>query len=681
LAEVTVTEQRLQALGNLTPATALHFRGDSLSLSQQSSLARGLAELPGLSMRNTGIGVAKPVVRGHSGTRVAVVHNGILQEDQQWSMDHGLSMDAGLAEQVTVLRGASSLLYGSGAFGGTVFTERQPPHTEGAPLFRSESFYHSVNALWGQRLAYAQGGDRQGISASLHHQRYGDFHIPAASFNYNGFVLPVEDQRLDNTAGRVWSGAVACRRRWSATQLSFEASRYFQESGFFPGAVGRPGFFNLGADAHARDIDIPHQNQTHDRLQAHLSHLHDDGRVSHLRLGYQRNRREEYSDPEAHGQPREAVGTLANGLELHTWSLHALRKRALASGLELRYGLQGQWRRNTQEGFEFFIPGFSSVRLASFGVAQWQMNDKHRFEGGLRLGYAAYRLRADSVANFRGGELEGYQRRSQAARPNFLAPALQLGWRWHPAENWRVYARLARGYRFPNIAEVAANGVDHGTFAHVVGDPGLETEVSWQLEAATRWRSGPWKIQLTPYANYFPRYLFLDPTPVLSSLPGGGQQLRYRQNQVLQGGGELSLRYRPPWWSVQASGAATWLQNLDTELPIPFVPPPDWQTTVALHPPEQAPMEGWRLAVTHRLVAGQSRVSRAEFGRETPSYQRWDLSLRYRLQWANGLLLRASAEVENLLNTEYQKHLSRYRLVNLPEPGRNVRLGLRLAWR
>lgn len=50
--------------------------------------------------------------------RIAVLENGIKQEGQQWGADHGLELDAFNIETVNVLKGPSSLLYGSDAMGG-----------------------------------------------------------------------------------------------------------------------------------------------------------------------------------------------------------------------------------------------------------------------------------------------------------------------------------------------------------------------------------------------------------------------------------------------------------------------------------------------------------------------------------------------------------------------------------
>ena len=67
-----------------------------------------------------GSGFSKPMIRGMGFNRIAVLENGIKQEGQQWGADHGLELDAFNIEAVNVLKGPSSLLYGSDAMGGVI---------------------------------------------------------------------------------------------------------------------------------------------------------------------------------------------------------------------------------------------------------------------------------------------------------------------------------------------------------------------------------------------------------------------------------------------------------------------------------------------------------------------------------------------------------------------------------
>ena len=57
------------------------------------TLMSSLQQLPGINAINTGVSIAKPVIRGLSFNRVIVNDRGIKQEGQQWGADHGLEID------------------------------------------------------------------------------------------------------------------------------------------------------------------------------------------------------------------------------------------------------------------------------------------------------------------------------------------------------------------------------------------------------------------------------------------------------------------------------------------------------------------------------------------------------------------------------------------------------------
>ncbi|MDR2556464.1 MAG: TonB-dependent receptor plug domain-containing protein, partial [Bacteroidales bacterium] len=85
------------------------------------SLSDKLTNVAGLDNYSTGIGIGKPVIRGLSGNRIAVFSQGVRIENQQWGDEHGLGLDDNGYEQVEIIKGPASLLYGSDALGGVLF--------------------------------------------------------------------------------------------------------------------------------------------------------------------------------------------------------------------------------------------------------------------------------------------------------------------------------------------------------------------------------------------------------------------------------------------------------------------------------------------------------------------------------------------------------------------------------
>jgi iron complex outermembrane receptor protein len=95
-----------------------------------------LKKIPGVSTITIGSGQSKPVIRGLGFNRVSVVQNGIKHEAQQWGNDHGLEIDQYAVEDLQIIKGPASLLYGSDAIGGIV--DIRPPKIPAAQSFDAE---------------------------------------------------------------------------------------------------------------------------------------------------------------------------------------------------------------------------------------------------------------------------------------------------------------------------------------------------------------------------------------------------------------------------------------------------------------------------------------------------------------------------------------------------------------
>jgi iron complex outermembrane receptor protein len=78
-----------------------------------------------------------------------------------------------------------------------------------------------------------------------------------------------------------------------------------------------------------------------------------------------------------------------------------------------------------------------------------------------------------------------------------------------------------------------------------------------------------------------------------------------------------------------------------------------------------------------RLTAAQNRIVPPE--EKTPGYQLFNFSVNTQFKWnANAADARLRLKVNNVLNTPFFDHTSFYRLIDVPEPGRNIALSLNL---
>ena len=117
--EVVVTAHPLSDKGLSEPAIVLD--GAQLDREAAASIGDTVSRQAGIHSASFGTAVGRPVVHGMGGPRVRVMEDRIDAMDVSVSSaDHAVTIEPFLAERVEVVKGPSTLLYGSGAIGGVV---------------------------------------------------------------------------------------------------------------------------------------------------------------------------------------------------------------------------------------------------------------------------------------------------------------------------------------------------------------------------------------------------------------------------------------------------------------------------------------------------------------------------------------------------------------------------------
>lgn len=658
---------------------------DYLENNGGTSLMQSLERLPGISYINMGVGVSKPVIRGLSFNRVVVADQGIKQEGQQWGSDHGLEIDQYDMDQIEILKGPASLAYGSDALGGVVQIRHRLQFPEGRDEAEASYIYRSNNETHGITTGF-QGRHRD-ISYQFRYTGlfYGDYRVPTDEFNYNGFILPIENNRLKNTAGKENHAAFrfAVHRPWGFSTMSF--THFNQRVGIFSGAVGVPRSYFLGHDGDFRDIDVPFQKTLHTKAISN-SNIKVGKNWIELDIGYQYNWRQEYSRPDAHGQPVDPTDTLALDLKLQTISSNLRYQVRHNSRWKSIYGFQWSYKTNKHGGFEFLIPDYQQATAGAFVIEQFKVNEKFNLTAGFRLDYGWINIEETPFAFYYRGEFIDTILRSEANERNFFNYALSVGFAYNPKEHVSLKFNFGKSYRIPNAAELASNGVHHGTFRFERGNPDLKSEEGYQTDLGLLVHHDKVNIQVGGYFNWFQNYIYLSPTGRFPRVevngqiypyPETGQLNEYQQASVIHWGGEAAIQYRPIKPVIlELSGEYTWFQNTETTLPLPFTPPGSIKTGIEYEfPIKSNAFKGWFIGMNWSWYAAQNRVDRNEA--PTPGYNLLGMSLGGEVgKGSNALKL--TFVINNLTNREYLSHLSRYRILNIPEPGINA--SVKLSW-
>lgn len=684
LSEIVVTEN-FQYLRNKNTTLHLDVVGkEFLKEHFSGNLMQTLEQLPGVHSMDIGSGFSKPVIRGMGFNRVSVTENGIKQEGQQWGADHGLEIDAFNVEQVNIRKGPASLLYGSDAMGGVVEITQAAPPFDDQVFGEVDLLGKSVNGLFGGSLMLGVKKDRWYTKLRYSEQHFGDYRIPTDTISYLTQKIPVYNRRLKNTAGFERDASLFTQYRKGRYMGNYAVSNAYQKVGFFPGAHGIPDPSRVQDDGSSRNIELPYSFVNHLKATTHQEYAWEK-LLLQWDLGYQNNHREEWSQFHTHygTQPvpdKDPDKELA--FTLNTFSSGGKVRFTGSQVWDHSAGWDLQYQRNTISGYSFLLPEYTRFTTGLSWLTTYKPTDVFSVSGGLR-----YDIGKTDISPFTDAYLatylqeQGYSQeviemnkvRSHAVDRSFGDYSGSLGIVWSPAKEHLLKVNVGHSFRLPGANELASNGVHHGTFRHEQGDPDLNSERGWQLDMAYSFFGKFFSVTISPFASWFSNYIYLKPTGEWSVLPHAGQIYRYTGAEALFAGGEISAKVDLPLhFTYELGGEYVYTYNCDEHIPLSFSPPGSLRNTLSWE------KKRLRFYAEHQYIADQNRVARNED--PTPGAQLLHLGAGFRIP-VGSTDVEVTLSARNLLNTKYYNHLSFYRKVEIPEPGRNFQILIKIPFK
>ena len=120
--EIIITETNIEK-----PYQTDKIKAKDLQRYGSMNISEAVTKIPGVWRLSTGTGVSKPVIRGLYGDRIGIMINGIRFDNQQWQDEHGLVMSSDGIDNIEVIKGPRSLMFGPEAIGGVVsITDEHP---------------------------------------------------------------------------------------------------------------------------------------------------------------------------------------------------------------------------------------------------------------------------------------------------------------------------------------------------------------------------------------------------------------------------------------------------------------------------------------------------------------------------------------------------------------------------
>ncbi len=613
-------------------AVSSHSLAD-LEHSSPLTISEALSLIPGVNELTTGAGVGKPVLRGLTSNRVVTYTQGIRLENQQWGDEHGLGLgDVGI-ERVEVIKGPASLLYGSDAIGGVIyFLDDRFADLETAEGFIN-SRYNSGTAGW-----HADGGVKVSGS-SWRINLFGSFD------DHADYRLP-KDERLLN--GRF-------KKQLVKTSIGYQDRDWYStlNYSYVKNQLGLAEDFETSNQV-SREKLLPYQTTGTHLLSWQNKHYFGNSKIRWT-VGLISDTRKEFE---------ESIEEAGLHLQLNTFSYDLRWETDDLIGGQLIAGLQGMLQENTNKGEEVLIPDAS---ISDFGLYSTyaKLFGKSTLQAGLR--FDRRKLDTDRTT------IEGGTDVLEALDRSFTNLTASAGLRTAFSEDWLFRLNLSSGFRAPNSFELMINGEHPGTNRYEIGRRDLTKEQSWQLDAGLEYQGEHFEFAFNPFYNRISDFITITPIDsTIDNLP----VYRYNQEDAIFRGGELGLHWHPHPIDVLhvETGLSLLFASFDDGGHPALMPSHDLSTSVSYEFISKEPVE-FTFFIRHKLAFTQSRV--APFEESTPSYQVWGAGIFGAFE-VGSQEIDIEAGVKNLFDTEYIDHLSRYKILGIPAPGRSLYLGVKV---
>lgn len=594
--EVVVTALTGNSLIERTPSPISFVSKRELLQQSSGNIIDAIAQQPGVAQISTGSGISKPVIRGLGYNRVVVVNDGVRQEGQQWGDEHGVEIDGQAVNSVEILKGPASLMYGSDALAGVINFQPAPILPEGKINSGLYSEYQTNNGLWNWSVNTA--GNKGGF---IWNWRYSDKRAHAYKNKYDGYVYN------SGFKERALTGLLGVSKSWGYSHLTLS---YYQikpgiitgERDHETGKLTKPVVIDgkqqqaiaTDSDGKSYDTGIPYQQVDHYKAVLNNNIILGKGSLRTI-LGYQQNRRKEYEDVL---NPKDE----ALYFQLHTINYDIRYSMPEIDGYKIIGGFNGMYQSSFNKGHEILLPEYNLFDIGVFATASKNFG-KLDISGGIRFDHRHQRIKeftphhhhehSDEHEHEDGETLEDgheHEHEEETFPPfsrNYNGLSASIGLTYQINNDWYTKLNFSRGFRTPNISELASQGSHEGSIRYEIGNRDLKAENSWQADWGIGYSSPVVSVELSLFANRINNYIFSQ-----KLLDEDGNDLitdEYRTYQFVSGdarimGGEISMDIHPierlHFQNSFSYVSSKQLNQPDSTKYLPFTPAPKWVSDI-----------------------------------------------------------------------------------------------------
>jgi iron complex outermembrane receptor protein len=573
----------------------------------------------------------------------------------QWGDEHGLEIHTSGISSIELIKGPMSVLYGSDAIGGVIYISPEKYLKENGLKVDIESLYNT---------------NYSGITSSL-----------GLNTTINKFSLLARASIIDNGDYENADGVVE-NTKFDMADLKFGIgfnSKGFESDlrlNFNSSTIGIPHEEHGDHDDHDDDDhdDDDHDDEHEEEEESYQelentviswrNSLKFNKSELQVTLGLSENLRKEFGHHEEEGHDdhdddhddddhddheEHEEGEAHIDMQLQTTSLDFKYLFPKSDKFEFILGGSILNQENTNFGEEELIPNAEKQDLGFYGISHVHLN------------------KLDLMVGFRGDQRDITTNSFNKSYSSFTA---SFGLKKNLGDSSVLRLNYASGYRAPNLSELFADGVHHGTARYEIGNDRLSVEKTNQIDLSLQTYSDMVTLGIDVFYNFCNNHIFLNPT---GSSIEGMPVYNYSQADSNISGIEVMMSGKTnlDWLTYNTS-----LEYLSGKLEdggyLPLISPLTFKLDFDLDFNQAGTYEIGLLS-----KANQNDVS--DFETSTESYSLVDISGSYMLNMANNDL-NLFWSVSNLFDKEYVDHLSRLKTLNIHDMGRNISVGLKYSF-
>ncbi|HWP85020.1 MAG TPA: TonB-dependent receptor plug domain-containing protein, partial [Terriglobia bacterium] len=223
--EITVTASGREEVAYQSFKVTTSLDSVDLAKNARASIGEALEQQPGIAKRSYGPGPSRPVIRGFDGDRVLILQDGARTGSlSSQSGDHAEPINALSLDRLEVVKGPSTLLYGSNALGGVVNAITGHDHAHPGLRGALTAVGGSNNGQGSANGSFEFGAGRLLIWGSGGGQRTGNYRTA------RGEIFNSETRLADASVGAGWFG----ERGYFSAGYDFGDARYGIPTGTEP---------------------------------------------------------------------------------------------------------------------------------------------------------------------------------------------------------------------------------------------------------------------------------------------------------------------------------------------------------------------------------------------------------------------------------------------------------------